>query len=78
VSPSKAHFEANVKRKFSSLFSTTPKFELLQEIVQMNENTEPNICVSESESSEERKLERRFEEEYEEEGFEEQKSFPFY
>jgi hypothetical protein len=78
VSPSKAHFEANVKRKFSTLFSTTPKFELLHEVVQMNENTEPNICVSESESSEEKKLTRRFEEEYEEEDFDAQKSFPFY
>jgi hypothetical protein len=45
--PSKAQFEAFMRRKLSTLISMTPKFELVQEIVHINENSHP-MCVPES------------------------------
>lgn len=45
VSPSKAQFEVIVSRKFSSLFSLSPKFELIQEIEHVNKDKEPIVCV---------------------------------
>lgn len=48
VSPSKAEFEAIMSRKFSTLFSFEPKFELLQGIVHTNIDKEPLICIPKS------------------------------
>ena len=78
VTPTKSHFEATVRRKLTTLFSTTPKFELLGEIVHMNENTQPIVCVPASG----KKFSRRFEDEVEDyvenEGFWSSRSFPDY
>lgn len=48
VSPSKAQFEAVLSRKFSSLFSLSPNFQLLQEIVQINKDKELSCILKSS------------------------------
>lgn len=78
VTPTKSHFEATVRRKLTTLISTTPQFELLGEIVHMNENTQPIVCVPASG----KKFNRRFEDEVEDyvenESFWTSRSFPDY
>lgn len=69
VTPSSTPFEALIRRKMSTLFSLTPKFEMLQEIVQMNQVTENQMCVPESgEGTVKRKKDDDEEEEYEDFG----------
>lgn len=48
VTPSKARFEALMRRKFISCFEIEPEFELLQEIKQIDSNQEAIVCVPES------------------------------
>lgn len=45
VSPSKAKFEALMARRFSTIVSTSPQFELLEETVHVNIEKEPQVCV---------------------------------
>lgn len=44
VTNSNAQFEVIAKKKLSTLFSTELQFELVQEIVNMSENSIPDIC----------------------------------
>ena len=78
VSPTKSHFEATVRRKLTTLISTTPQFELLGEIVHMNENTQPIICVSASGKKFNRRFEDEVEDYFENEEFWTSRSFPDY
>lgn len=48
VTPSKAQYEVLLRRKASTLFSLSPKFELLNEILHTNVEKEPIVCISES------------------------------
>lgn len=49
VAPSKAQFEAFLRRRMSTLFSLSPKFELLRQIVHTNAEKEPTVCVLKTE-----------------------------
>lgn len=60
VTPTKARFEAFMRRKFSA-FSLKPKFEMIQEIVHMNKIREPK-CVPESGTA----IAKRFDIDYDE------------
>lgn len=51
VTPSNGQFEALLKRKFSSIVTHPPQFELLQEIVHTNIDKEPIVCVPKSQLS---------------------------
>lgn len=45
VTPSKARFEVLLKRKFSSLFSSEPVFELMHDVTHIKKISELNACV---------------------------------
>lgn len=45
VTPIKAIFEALLIKKFSSLLKSTAQFELMREIIHVNKDKEPNVCV---------------------------------
>jgi Protein of unknown function (DUF229) len=62
VTKTNAEFEAFMRRKTSTLFSMKPKFEMIQEIVNMNEKI--SMCVPESSGSPSGSVERRFNYEY--------------
>lgn len=49
VAPSKAQFEAFLRRRMSTLFSLSPQFELLRQIVHTNAEKEPTACVPKTE-----------------------------
>lgn len=44
VANSKAHFEVIVRKKLTSLLSTEPKFELVHEVINMSDDSVPEIC----------------------------------
>lgn len=48
VTPSKAQYEVLLRRKASTLFSLSPQFELLNEILHTNVDKEPIVCISKS------------------------------
>lgn len=52
VKPSNAKFEALMERTLPSLVTHPPQFNLLQEIVHVNKESEPNICIPKSQPSE--------------------------
>lgn len=51
VSPTNAKFEVFLRRKFSTVASLTPQFEILQEIVHTSEVNGTKVCVSKSNST---------------------------
>ncbi|CRK99826.1 CLUMA_CG013134, isoform A [Clunio marinus] len=64
VLPSNDEFEAIMRKKFISIIKAEPQFELIKEIIRINNDTRPNICVDPDATSN-RRINEEYEDDYE-------------